>query len=300
MFQYQDVVDRLRRGEGRREIQDALKMSPRKIQEIRRLAEEHGWLATGAQLPSELEIQAARKANETVNPRQVPRVEPFRVLVEKWHKDGMEAMTIWAALVRNKGYEGSYSSVQRFVKRLAAHAPDPIVRLHFQPGDYAQVDFGSGPALLDPNTGKDRKTHFFVMTLAHSRHQYAELVWDQSVATWLRCHRHAFEFFEGVPAHVVCDNLKSAITKACRYDPEVQRSYGEFARGYDFIISPCIPETPEHKGRVESGVRYVKRSFSKSPRTLLTLGNSNEQLLAWVLGSDSFEVRQPPVHTSCG
>jgi transposase len=195
----------------------------------------------------------------------------------------MEAKTIWKALQRDHDFQGSYSSVQRFVRRLAATTPDPIVRLEFGPGEVAQVDFGSGPQLPDPVSGKLRKTHVFVMTLAYSRHQYAEIVWDQSVGTWLRCHRNAFEFWGGVPAKVVCDNLKAAIVKHCRYDPLVQRSYGEFAQGYGFIVSACIVRTPEHKGRVESGVRYVTRSFLQSPRTFASLADANHQLLQWVL-----------------
>ena len=71
------------------------------------------------------------------------------------------------------------------------------------------------------------------MVLAWSRHQYAEIVPDQKVETWLSCHRSAFEFFGGVPARVVIDNPKNAITRASYHDPEVQRAYGECAEGYD-------------------------------------------------------------------
>jgi len=64
------------------------------------------------------------------------------------------------------------------------------------------VDFGAGPVLLHPD-GNPRRTWAFVMTLCHSRHQYVEFVWDQSVATWLGCHRRAFEWFGAVPARVI-------------------------------------------------------------------------------------------------
>ena len=146
------------------------------------------------------------------------------------------------------------------------------------------MDFGSGPILSDPLTGRPRRTHVFVMILAFSRHMYAEIVWDQKVATWLRCHRNAFEFLGGVVSRVIVDNLKSAITRACFRDPEVQRSYAEFAEGYGFLISPCRPRTPRHKGRVESGVKYVKGSFVPT-RTFRSIGDANEQLMQWVLGT---------------
>jgi len=83
------------------------------------------------------------------------------------------------------------------------------------------------------------------MTLAHSRHQYVEFVWDQSVATWLGCHRRAFEWFDGVPERVIIDNAKCAIIKACSHDPLVQRAYGECAEGYGFKIDACPPHDPQ-------------------------------------------------------
>jgi transposase len=71
--------------------------------------------------------------------------------------------------------------------------------LDFEPGEAAQVDFGKGPVIVDEHTGQEVSTWIFVMTLCWSRHQYAEVVRDQKVMTWLGCHRRAFEFFGGVP-----------------------------------------------------------------------------------------------------
>ncbi len=90
------------------------------------------------------------------------------------------------------------------------------------------------------------------MTLCWSRHQYAEFVRDQTVATWLGCHRRAFESFSGVPSRVIIDNAKCAITKACVYEPDVQRAYAECAEGYAFKIDPCPPRDPQKKGIVEA------------------------------------------------
>lgn len=284
MFHYRDLILRLRRAESQRDIQAALHVGPAKIVQVRKLATELGWLDSAADIPSDEAILAAVAATQKPPARMPSLVEPHRERVAGWVRSGMEAKTIWEALKRDHGFKGSYSSVQRFVKGLTEATPDPVVRLQFSAGECAQVDFGSGPEMPDPITGKPRKTHVFVMTLAYSRHQYAEVVWDQTVRTWLRCHRNAFEFWGGVPAKVTTDSLKAAIIRACRYDPQVQRSYGEFAEGYGFQISPCVIETPEHKGRVESGVRYVKRSFLRSPRTFPSMVNINEQLIGWVLG----------------
>jgi len=121
------------------------------------------------------------------------------------------------------------------------------------------------------------------MTRSCSRHQYAELVFDQSVATWPRLHRAAFEFFGGVPRRVVLDNLRAAIVHAALYDPEVQRSYREFAEYYEFLIAPCRPRTAEHKGKVEQGgVHYVKRN-ALAGRDFRDLHDGNRHLLRWCL-----------------
>ena len=99
------------------------------------------------------------------------------------------------------------------------------------------------------------------MTLSFSRHQYVEFVFDQTVGTWCRCHRGAFEWFHGVARRVVLDNLKAAIVRAALYDPEVQRVYRECAEHYGFLIAPCRVRMPEHKGKVEQGgVHYVTRN----------------------------------------
>ena len=157
------------------------------------------------------------------------------------------------------------------------------MKLDFAVAEMAQVDFGAGPVITDRATSERFKTWIFVCTLAWSRHQYAEIVRNQSVETWLACHRHAFEWFNGVPKKVRIDNLKAAITKACYYEPTVQRSYAELASGYTFIIDPCPVEDPRKKGRVESGVKYIKNNFVPL-REFHSVAHANELLHAWVMG----------------
>jgi hypothetical protein len=103
----------------------------------------------------------------------------------------------------------------------------------------------------------------------------------QDIETWLRCHQNAFLSFGGVVKKIIIDNAKCAITKACYYDPIVQRSYESFAQQYGFIISACPPYDPQKKGRVESGVKYVKNNFLPL-RSLTSLQQANEVLKKWV------------------
>lgn len=81
---------------------------------------------------------------------------------------------------------------------------------------------------------------------------------------------------------VIIDNAKCAITKACYYDPQVQRAYAEYAEGYGFIISPCPPREPKKKGRVEASVKYIKTSFLPL-RKFKSLSDGNSQLINWIL-----------------
>ena len=158
---------------------------------------------------------------------------------------------------------------------------DTTVRLSFAPAEAAQVDFGAGPMLTHPD-GRVRRTWAFVMTLAHCRHQYVEFVWDQSSATWVGCHRRAFEWFDGVPLRVIIDNAKCAIIKACAHDPLVQRAYAECAEGYNFKIDACPPRDSTEEQPVESGVKYVKGNFLPT-RTFRDLADLNAQARSWVM-----------------
>jgi transposase len=282
MFQYRGVLVRMRQGDTDREIARAGLMGRPKAARLRALAADQGWLAPEAPLPDDATIAAvvgaARRARSTIS-----TVEPHRAQVERWVAGGVAGVAIHAALVREHGYRGSYSAVRRIVAAIgAARAPDATVPLVFTPGEAAQVDFGAGPFLLDPAVGETRRTWCFVMTLAWSRHQYVEFVWDQSVATWLGCHRRAFEWFGAVPARLIIDNPKCAITRACVHDPLVQRAYAECAEGYGFRIDPCPPADPAKKGIVEAGVKYVKGNFLPI-RTFRDLADLNAQARRWVM-----------------
>jgi transposase len=280
MFQYRQVLVRLRQGDTDRQIARSGLMGRRKVAAFRSLCEREGWHDPAAALPDDLQLAAAvgvaRRARSTVS-----TVEPYRDLVTRWVNQGVSAVAIHAALCREHGYRGSYSSVYRMVAALvAARTPEASVPLYFAPAEAAQVDFGAGPVLTDPATQRPRRTWCFVMTLCFSRHQYVEFVWDQSVATWLGCHRRAFEWFTAVPTRVIIDNPKCAITRACQFDPLVQRAFAECAEGYSFKIDPCPPADPQKKGIVEAGVKYVKRNFLPT-RTFRDLTDLNAQAWQW-------------------
>jgi transposase len=275
-----ELIRRLRVGETDRRIARDLSMSRNTVARYRAAAAQHRWLEGPLPDPAVL-AETLRPVAPARPPHEQSLVEPFREPVQRWHEQGVEGQAIWQLLVEQHGFTGSYSSLKRFLSRLAPPEVRATVRVEVAPGTEAQVDFGYAGQFLDPDRGQLRKTWVFVMTLSHSRHQYAELVFDQEVATWLRCHQHAFEFFRGVPGRAVVDNLRAAIVHAALHDPEVQRAYREFAEHYGFLISPCRPRTPEHKGKVEQGgVHYVKRN-ALAGRAFRDLHDGNRHLWRW-------------------
>jgi transposase len=281
MYEYRQIIMHMRAGQSDRNIAQQKLAGRRKCQTIRVIAKQQGWLDSARALPSDKELADILSAPKPTH-RSESRVMPYKDHILKWHGQGINNKTIYQALVSRFGYNGSYDSVYRFVKKHASQVR-PTCALHFDAGDAVQVDFGRGPDIVDVDTGEIIKSWFFVMSLCYSRHMYVEFVADQKIQTWLGCHKRAFEFFGGVPKRVIIDNAKCAIIKACRYDPEVQRSYADYAQGYGFMIAPCPPREPQMKGRVESGVKYVKGSFLPL-RTFRSLADANAQAKAWVLG----------------
>jgi transposase len=245
VHEIRSIISRMRLGETDRQISRAGLMGRNKAAALRRIAVEQGWLNEETAMPSSEIIAAAMLPMATQ--AQSSSLDPYSEQVLAWAKHGVTGVAIHQTLMRNFGFTGAYNSVKRFLKRHRKAEPVTTIILDFKPGEASQVDFGSGPSVVNWETGEVVKTWFFVMTLAFSRHQYVEFVLDQKVETWLGCHRRAFESFGGVPVKVIIDNPKCAITKACYYDPEVQRAYAECAEGYGFLISPCPVRDPKKK-----------------------------------------------------
>jgi len=276
-----ELMRRLQAGGTDRSIARELKVARKTVRKYRTWVAREGWTAGPLPSPAELDVRMRAWQPASNLPATPFKAEPFRELIVAQRAQGVEMQAIFQRLSTQHGYAGSYSALYRYVRHLEARTPTAFVRLEVAPGEEAQVDFGAAGMRQDPESGALRKTWVFVMTLSHSRHQYAVLVFDQSVRTWLRCHREAFECFGGVPRRIVIDNLKAAIVRAVWHDPVVQRSYREFAEHYGFLIAPCRPRTAWHKGKVESGVRYVSRNFFAG-RAVGRLADDNAALKTWV------------------
>jgi len=173
----------------------------------------------------------------------------------------------------------SYEAVKRFVRRLKVRQPTRVWRMECQPGEEAQVDFGRTRTIRRED-GKLTYANVLRVTLSFSRKGYSETVPAQSTECFLRALENAFRHFGGVPATLCLDNLKAAVTKADWYDPALNPKIVAFGEHYGVAILPTRPYTPQHKGKVESDVGYLKSSALKG-REFTSLASQNEHLNAW-------------------
>ena len=273
MHRLQELVRLHRLERGSRDIARLLGMGRDTIRTYTQALERAGLLAgSAAELPSLEALAAAIRAHvgeAAPPPQQRSTVEAYREEIDRQRKKGAQPTAIhdWLRL-NQSGYAGSVSAVKRLCARLALaegpQATDVAIRVETAAGEVAQVDFAYAGLRYDPARGLLRKAWLFVMTLAFSRHQFADLVFDQRSETWIRLHVAAFAFFGGVPRVIVPDNLKAAVVRAAfgvSEDPVLHRTYRELARHYGFQVDPAPPLSPEKKGKVERNIGYVRRSF---------------------------------------
>lgn len=284
----QSLLRRLQAGDKDRPIARALKINRATVAKYRTWAEAHHLLE--GPLPDLETLHARLKTSlgDANPPQNHSSVEAYRDVIQGLLDQGLGPRTVFEKLGEQIGFSGSESAVYRMCTKLkAARPPEVVVRIETPPGEVAQVDFGEVRQLVDPLTGALRRTWVFTMVLGWSRHLYAEFVFDQTITTWLLCHQHAFEWFGAVPKRLVLDNLKAAIIQAYTQDqdPEVTRAYAECAEHYGFLIDPCLPRRPQHKGKVErGGVRYVQQSFIPRLEPNTPVPQANAQLGRWLLG----------------
>src|SRR5436190_15351903 len=171
--------------------------------------------------------------------------EPYREIIEQAVSRGRNAMAVYQDLVGDHGFAAKYASVRRFVARLREHQPpEARVVIVTEPGQEGQVDYGEGPMVRDPATGKYRRTRLFVFTLGNSRKSVRLLVWRSSSRAWAELHERAFRRLGGAPRVVVLDNLREGVIKADIYDPTLNPLYADVLKHYGVVGLPCRVRDP--------------------------------------------------------
>ena len=192
---------------------------------------------------------------------------PHRDVIELGLSRGRNAMAIWQELVDTYGFAAGYQSVRRFVHKLhPSSSLEACAIIETAPGEEAQVDYGTGPMVRDPLSGKYRRTRLFVLTLGYSRKSVRLLVFRSSSQIWAELHEKAFRRLTGVTRVVVLDNLREGVLTPDIYDPTLNPLYRDVLRHYGAVPLPCRVADPDRKGKVESGVGHAQKTPLKGLR----------------------------------
>jgi transposase len=211
-------------------------------------------------------------------PGRVSHCEPFESFIQAGLDACLSAQRIYQDLVSEQKFTGSYDSVKRFVRQLAAAHPLPFRRMESEPGQEAQVDFGQGAWVVE--NGRRRRPHVLRLVLSHSRKGYTEVFWQQTTENFIRGIENAFRHWGGVPRTLVIDNLRAAVQKVDWFEPELNPKVIAFCEHYGTVILPTKPAMPRHKGKVEAGVKYVQDN-GLAGKQFTSLGAQNVYLAHW-------------------
>jgi transposase len=206
-------------------------------------------------------LRAERRPRSRPRPARASKLDAFRAYlqerVRQAHPQWIPA-SVLEREIRERGYSGKGAILRAYMSTLKPRAPeDPVVRFETAPGEQVQVDWGEFRQGREPLCA-------FVATLGYSRYAFVEFVTDQSIQTLLRCHAHAFEWFEGVPQRVLYDNMKTVILSRHTYGPGLHRfqpAFLDFAHHHGFLPQVCRPYRAKTKGKVERFIRYLRYSF---------------------------------------
>jgi len=235
----------------------------------------------------ELDIKTVRKVLRQKQPRSYERekqesklLRPFvDYILQRLAAVGYCAQAVYEEIAA-RGYTGSYDVVKRFVSPLRKEATqEATIRFETPPGRQGQADWGQCWTVLG---GKKTKVHLFVLTLGYCRRTYAVATRDEKLPAFLQAHEEAFNLFGGVPHEIIYDNLKSVVLgrdfEGSRF--EWNPVFWDFSRYYGFRPRPHRPYRPQTKGKVESGVKYVKR-FLRG-KEFESLDHLNACLFEWL------------------
>jgi transposase len=201
--------------------------------------------------------------HEHHRPNRSSKLDPHKPRIQAWLKEqDFTAQQIFQKL-QAEGVQVGYTIVREYVRSVRPKPVQAFLTLNFCPGECMQVDWGSWGFI--PIGSTRRRLSFFVAVLCYSRMMYLEFTLGQSQEHFLSCHQHAFDFFHGVPESVMVDNCKTAVLSHPLGQPaQINPRYLDFANHYGFKVRACGVRKGNEKGRVESGVKYIKENFLRA------------------------------------
>jgi transposase len=183
----------------------------------------------------------------------------YHLISTEMKRQGVTLQLLWEEYLERHPDGYSYSQFCHLYRQFMKTA-DLTMRQTHKASDKVFLDYnGKTVEVFDQETGKVRKAEIFVAVMGASNYTYAEATWTQSLEDWIGSNVRALSFFGGVPAVLVPDNLKSGVSKAYFYDPDINPTYAEMARHYKVAVLPAKSKKPRYKAKVEGGVLLVQR-----------------------------------------
>jgi transposase len=294
-FDVIDIIEILvhwQAGRNNSEIAQSLGVDRKTVRKYAAAAEAAGMSPGGAPVAEERWAELVRQwfpelADTRLRQVTWPAIEPHHEYIREQMKAGVTVSTIHQRLRDERGVAVSIASFRRYV---AANLPEETRRSQVkvlrpypaEPGSEAQIDYGRLGRWLDPVAGKLVTIWAFVMVLSCSRHLFVRPVIRLDQQAWSECHVAAFEFFNGVPARLVPDNLKTGVDRPDLYDPKINRSYAELAAHYGCLVDPARARRPADKPRVERPMPYVRDSLWRG-REFTSLAQMQAEAERWSL-----------------
>lgn len=237
-------------------------------------------------LPADLDDEALSRRlfggeSQSPSPKRHPQPD-FAAVHQELKRRGVTLLLLWEEYRAEHGDAAyAYSQYCALYREFRKNLKRSMRQTH-RAGEKLFVDYaGQTVPVRDRLTGEIRQAQIFVAVLGASNYTYAEATWTQQLPDWLSSHVRALEFLGGVPAIGVPDNLKSGVDRACRYEPEINRSYADLARHYGMAVIPARPYKPQDKAKVEVGVQIVERWILAALRrhTFFSLTEVNQAIL---------------------
>ena len=272
MWEVLDVLRRIHRGESLKAIVRVTGRSRGTVRRYVKVARALGWVPGSAAPSEELASEVLARLQPGPGKQQCKsvagRLGPHAEQIRRWLAPGEGSkrglrLTKVHKLLERRGVIVPYSSLHRFAvehcgfgrKRLTVRVAETA------PGELAEIDFGRLGPVYDPDRERRCVLWALIVTLVYSRHQYVHTTFSQKLPDLIDGLEDAWEFFGGIVARLVLDNLRDAVTRADRYDPVFQRTFQEYARHRGFVIDPANVRHAQGKPHVERGVPYLRESF---------------------------------------
>jgi len=269
---------------GKKQIARACAVSPSTVVEyVRRVA------SAGLRwpLPDELDETSIKALLFPTGTHQRPTERPLPVMSEirrELQTKGVTLQLLWLEYKQQYSDGYQYSQFCEHYRRWAKTL-DLSLRQEYRAGEKMFIDFaGKGIPIINSFNGESTVAEIFVAVLGASNYTYAEAVESQNLPSWIGAHTRAFEYFGGVSDILIPDNLKSGVTKACRYEPDLNPTYQDMCQHYGTVVIPARVKKPKDKAKVEAGVLLVTRWITAALRhhtffSLVDLNNAIRALL---------------------